>query len=469
MRTPLSLPDVVAVYEPYLQPSGGNQQLLVDRGVDRRHGNLGSAKGAMIDEMGLVTPGVDLSNHATAPDSAALSITGDIDIRLNVAPAAWANGSNQSLAGKYNGNGNQRTWWMTLGGTAALSLWISPDGVAVVNFTSSTAVPGVNGEALWVRAALDVDNGAAQKECRFYTSPDGVTWTQLGSTIVSAGATSLFDSTALQEIGYGNGTLFKGTILACQIRSGIDGTVAFDADFSAQPLATTSFVESSANGATVTVKISAADANDPSFTGSALSFGADDYVDRDTLLLWGADFTVMAVVDAAAQLGKVICGESSSASASPAWALMSDATAGAKGRFRLTDDAGDVLLDVVTHEDVFDGEPHSIAASYDAGSRLLSLYVDGRLSTTGAVATSTSATLDRATIGAKRSTSTTDFFTGLVHAVAQYQRVLSAGEIAEIHAYYHDQLAAEGVSLPSIAGGNPWPGRVPLLEMGVAL
>jgi hypothetical protein len=86
----------VRVWEPY-RHSAGLKGLPDYSTIGTGHGWLGSTKSAFIANGYLALPGTS-GNYASAPDSAALSITGNIDIRCKVAsstvrlpqPCRWA-------------------------------------------------------------------------------------------------------------------------------------------------------------------------------------------------------------------------------------------------------------------------------------------------------------------------------------------------------------------------------------------
>jgi hypothetical protein len=206
----------------------------------------------------LYLPGV-ASNYASTPDAAAVDIIGDIDIRVKAAFDDWTPSATQILLGKY-ASGTQYSYAFSVASNGRLQLGWSPLGTTASGITvSSTVSPTVvDGETIWVRATLDVDNGASGNDVKFFTSPDGTTWTQLGSTVTTAGTTSIFNSTAVLEVGsilVGTSNPARGKFFRAQVLNGIDGTVAFDANFetSITSLNQTSFTESSANAATVTI------------------------------------------------------------------------------------------------------------------------------------------------------------------------------------------------------------------------
>ena len=180
----------------------------------------------------LSLPGVS-GNYSTTPDSAAFTFAGDIDFRFRAALVDWTPSAQQTLIAKFGFEGNQ-SFILRVNTTGVLVLTWTADGSADRNATSTAAVSAADGAIKWVRVTLDVDNGAGGCSARFYTSDDydpasGTgTWTQLGSTVTAAGVSSVFDSTAVVELGARTGGTtnpLNGAIYYAEIRNGIDGTV----------------------------------------------------------------------------------------------------------------------------------------------------------------------------------------------------------------------------------------------------
>lgn len=176
----------------------------------------------------MALPG-ESGSYATTPDSATISITGDIDIRAKIAPDDWTPVEINAIACKNLTTGAQRGYQFQVLTSGFLQVITSANGTATVTSTSTAAPAGTAGSALWVRVTVDVDNGAAGNTATFYTSTDGSTWTQLGAAVTNAGTTSIYDNTQPLIIGGNQGGTtqpFAGKIYAVQVYNGIAGTLA---------------------------------------------------------------------------------------------------------------------------------------------------------------------------------------------------------------------------------------------------
>ncbi|MEU1908102.1 hypothetical protein [Streptomyces hygroscopicus] len=188
--------------------------------------------------------------RATTPDAAALDITGDIDIRVDLQLDNWADPLVE-LAAKQDAASNQRSWrFMRLAdGTIELT-WTTAGTSASGISVNSTTVPELpRSGRLALRVTLDVDNGQGGYTVAFYTAPTiAGPWTQLGDQrVTTSGTTSIFNSNAPLEVGDIAGiglTPPVGRYYALQVRNGIDGPAAADTDFTAQTAGATSFTDS---------------------------------------------------------------------------------------------------------------------------------------------------------------------------------------------------------------------------------
>ena len=226
------------------------------RTTKRAHSGIASIEvtstgilGAYLSGSGLVLPGWP-GNYASTPDSATLSVTSDIDIQVKVALTDWTPSASMALVGKI-ATSSTRSFFFSVNTDGTLALVTSPNGTlgSEVSGTSSVATGFSDGTTNWVRATLDVVN-STNRIYKFYTSSDGITWTQLGTTQTVAGTTSIHDNNSSLEIGSllsGTTQSLEGTVYRAIVRNGYDGAGAtvFDADFEAQTAEASTF---NANG-----------------------------------------------------------------------------------------------------------------------------------------------------------------------------------------------------------------------------
>lgn len=198
--------------------------------------------------LGMVVNG---AGRAQAPDTAGLSITGDIDIRVDLQITTGDySAASFDLASKFAFFTNQLAWSLLLvAGRLRLNWWATASAPPTLTADSSVAVTGTGRKAL--RVTLDVDNGAAGNTVTFYTAPTMAgPWVQLGTPIVQAGTTSIFDNANPLRIGAASATTSfshghsEATFYAAELRNGINGTVVASPLFSAQPLDPTPFASS---------------------------------------------------------------------------------------------------------------------------------------------------------------------------------------------------------------------------------
>lgn len=225
----------------------------------------GATRGSEIIPNGVYLPAGLANNNASTSDSSAVSITGDIDVRIKLDEfSALPNGY---LAGKISG-GSDRSWrlYRNPPGTSVQFQW-SVDG-STLGTNNSRIVPALSNE--WLRFTLDVDNGAGQHVVSSYTSTDGETWGDEESTTY-AGTTSIYDSVTTLMVGSafaGAGIAPDAVCSAFELRDGIDGTVVASPDFAAQLPGTLSFDD--AQGNTWTINSTGVDTSDPMLATAGL-------------------------------------------------------------------------------------------------------------------------------------------------------------------------------------------------------
>ena len=222
----------------------------------------------------LRVPG-DTTSKVSCPDAVGLGITGDLDVRADVSLLSWR--APQTIAGKWEVTADERSWLLQINHLGQLVFtWSSTGAFATIRTAVSTLPVTVPADhRLAVRATIDVDNGAAGRDIKFYTATTMAgTWTQLGSTVTAAGATSIFDSTSSIEIGsqissgvalesgdpynspsqnWETADSMTGRVYSFKLLSGIAGTEVANPDFTAQTAGATSFADTVATPNTWTL------------------------------------------------------------------------------------------------------------------------------------------------------------------------------------------------------------------------
>lgn len=278
-------------------------------------------------------------NYAYAADSAALSITGDIDIRVRLSLDSWST-ANQVIISKYVGTGTQKSYIFTTGASSKLALALYDSGGSGASLSSSTGHGFTAGQTGWVR----VTYRTSDRRVQFFTAADSASmpssWTQLG-TDVTQSMTNMKDSTAPLEIGScNNGASGGGTGLAnatgnfywAQIRNNVadDGTgIQFSADITTKLFGASTFTEASSNAATVTI------------TGSLSQDGDDVLIAGDMTNVAGTTNTVTVTVDADVTIGS---GQNLAAFGGSSGTMFNAISIDAGGRLKATRSASFTLL-----------------------------------------------------------------------------------------------------------------------------
>lgn len=170
-------------------------------------------------------------NYASTPDASALDITGDIDLRARVAATDWTPSVSQFILGKSSTLGANRSYELRLETNGRPSLNLSANGTNIGKITATAAPSIADGAALWLRVTYDADTGSGSSATTFYTSSDGLTWTQLGSVVIGT-TLAIKSGNAVLSVGGGpsipvsNGANpFAGNVYYAEVRDGINGTI----------------------------------------------------------------------------------------------------------------------------------------------------------------------------------------------------------------------------------------------------
>lgn len=153
----------------------------------------------------------------------------DLDVQVLIRPADLTPSAEQVLVGEFLTTGNLRGWSVRLRTDGAVDYRFSNNGTASIAKTSTATIASagyVDGDKFWLRVVHDVNNGAAGYDVKFYTSDDGTTWTQLGSTVTTATATTIFSSASnvITLGGEGTAATYVGKVYEVRVYSTIGGT-----------------------------------------------------------------------------------------------------------------------------------------------------------------------------------------------------------------------------------------------------
>ena len=165
-----------------------------------------------------------------------LQITGDIDVRIDLHPESWRD--EQMLCGIQTQTSDPldptASWSLHLDDNGQIN-WLHSTGSGTVSYLSTVAVPNIGRQA--IRVTVDVDNGASGSTATFYTA-DSITgeWVRLGDPVTNSGTTSIgYEGGALcvGHVGSKDERGIHGRVFHFELRTGIDGTLVSDVDFTA--------------------------------------------------------------------------------------------------------------------------------------------------------------------------------------------------------------------------------------------
>lgn len=382
-------------------------------------------------------PGVS-GNRLTVPDEAALDITGDIDVRVQIAHTSWiaANG----LAAKIN---TDNAWRFYINATGNLNFDTYESDNTVRTHVSTTTLASLNNnQSYWLRATVDVDNGSGGHTTRFFTSLNGVEWLQLGADVVTAVVTNIKSTSDPVFVGVSSGVLGVGNFYCAQIFDGIDGTLVLDVDTSVITSgAATSFT--AITGQTVTINRSTAGRKSVAVVSPVWLFGTDDYMEvaSNALLNFGASdsFTVVAIVrqwNTPAATERFVSKKSADTSVA-GYALFSSTTNS------VVFDTGDgVLRSFDSQANTWSGQLGIVSGVRVAGATLAAGFnglVSGTTADGSVNSLSNSGVLRVGSLGGGASPggyADMEFI-----ATCVFRRALSAAEISAITSYYQARLS----------------------------
>lgn len=139
-----------------------------------------------------------VTGYATTPDTAAISVLGDIDLRSYANLDNWTTASAQFFINK-----DSSYQFFVLNGRLGALIYPSVGSVQAFLSDAASVLPVSNGSPLYVRFTCDIDNGAGFSVGTFYTGSDGVIYTQLGGTCLQNSFAAIANTTSALELGTG--------------------------------------------------------------------------------------------------------------------------------------------------------------------------------------------------------------------------------------------------------------------------
>jgi hypothetical protein len=387
-------------------------------------------------------------NYLSAPDAAPFDIVGNIDIRGYVALEDWTPAAENTILSKAGAAG-QRSYGMSVTTAGLLKLFWSANGTDYITKTSTLAVGSVDGTAKWIRATLDVDNGSSGNDVKFYTSDDGSTWVQLGTTVVTAGVTSIFSSTAPIEIGsVSGGTLpMSGRVFRTQVFNEIEGVSVFDANINVNVPTASGNVNSftATTGGTVTVNRSGTDIRTAIITYSGYLQPNSEVIQPSTysLLDFGAteSFTVVAVTRQTNYTASqtIISKKAGTANSDIGWLIRNSTSTPAVSMASISD--GTVAVDAVSAASRADRGLSVVSIVRNTSTDVVTSYVNGTAGTPLSDTTTTTLSTSQAMRVGRLAGTGTGYSDMEFIAGAVFRRALTATEITLLSNYYAGRVA----------------------------
>lgn len=185
--------------------------------------------GALVREAWASLPGASGNYLSTLHQAGFAFASGTIEVVARIAAADYTPAVFPRIVCQDTATAATSSWRLLMSTSGTLSLDVS-DGSNYLGVASTVSLASLlaDGDAIWVKASVDFDDGAGNRVGRFATSSDGLTWTALGATVTTAGTVAMNATSLVCSIGAtnsGNVGLFTGQIHYVEVRDGIDGPV----------------------------------------------------------------------------------------------------------------------------------------------------------------------------------------------------------------------------------------------------
>lgn len=236
-------------------------------------------------EGGVYLPGAD-NSFMSVPYDPKFNVSGDLDIRCKVNLESYTPSNRYTLVSRYGGTQHSYLLDMAPGGSLRV-IW-SEDGTGVISQVSGVSVSSqvADGQTCWIRVTVAMDTSPGTLT-RFYTSTDGVAWSQLGGDVIRGVSSSSFSGTNGINLGVivASQNPLRGFILAAEVYDGIDGTLVFGTDIETDNNAGSQYSFTATSGDVVTINRGTSGYKSvyvPAGGVLAQGDGVDDYLELPT-------------------------------------------------------------------------------------------------------------------------------------------------------------------------------------------
>lgn len=133
-----------------------------------------------------------------------LNFNGETTIQMELSlPNGTASGQLQTLVSRLKGGfSNANSMWVLFAAADGRLVWGLVSGTTDVNIYSTAALPFGANQKFFIRCHYVPNTGSGQYAVTYETSPDGTTWTQLGSTVT--GTSFTMNNNATEPIEFGS-------------------------------------------------------------------------------------------------------------------------------------------------------------------------------------------------------------------------------------------------------------------------
>lgn len=139
------------------------------------------------------------SDYLWTADSAEQRVGTDFEIVMQIRFANWQSTGTRALLNRWIST-NQHSFLLLIGSGVPI-LYTSADGSTDKTYQATAAVTFAANQIGWIKVTHDADNGSGNSVVKFYSSPDGVNWTQLGNTRTGTVTNSIYSTAVPTRIG----------------------------------------------------------------------------------------------------------------------------------------------------------------------------------------------------------------------------------------------------------------------------